>query len=114
LSVERGALSIERGALSVEHGAWSVEHGALSVEHGAWSMEHGAGLPIYIYIYIYIYNAESLTRMGLTLTCAIPVVFGQQYKAVVCMYLYIHTAMNTTILRIVAIYNCNYMFRPCM
>ena len=30
---------------------------------------------------------------------------GQQYKAVVCIYLYIHTVMNTTILQLVAIYN---------
>ena len=27
------------------------------------------------------------------------------YKAVVCIYLYIHTVMNTTILQLVAIYN---------
>ena len=32
-------------------------------------------------------------------------VVGQQYKAVVCVYLYIHTVMNTTILQLVAIYN---------
>jgi len=32
-------------------------------------------------------------------------VLGQQYKAVVCIYLYIHTVMNTTILQLVAIYN---------
>ena len=39
------------------------------------------------------------------LRCVILVVLGQQYKAVVCIYLYIHTVMNTTILQLVAIYN---------
>ena len=34
-----------------------------------------------------------------------PVVLGQQHKAAVCIYLYIHTVMNTTILQLVAIYN---------
>ena len=30
---------------------------------------------------------------------------GVWYKVVVCVYLYIHTVMNTTILQLVAIYN---------
>ena len=40
------------------------------------------------------------------LRCVIPVVLGQWYKAVACVYLYIyiHTVMNRTILQLVAIY----------
>jgi len=37
--------------------------------------------------------------------CVTPVVLGQQQKSVVCVYLYIHTVMNTTILQLVAMYN---------
>jgi len=37
--------------------------------------------------------------------CVIPVVLDQQYKTVVCIYLYIHTVMSTTIVQLVAIYN---------
>jgi len=43
--------------------------------------------------------------VNLILRCAIPVVLSQQYKAVVCIYLYTHTDMNKTILQLVAIYN---------
>ena len=48
-------------------------------------------------------NNEKSPRV--TLMCVIPVLLGQQHKAVVCIYLYIHTVMNTTILQLVAIYN---------
>ena len=39
------------------------------------------------------------------LRCVIPILLGQKYKALACIYLNIHTVMNTTTLHLVAIYN---------
>ena len=40
------------------------------------------------------------------LRCGIPVVLGQQYKVVVCIYLYIYTVMkHNNYIQLVAIYN---------
>ena len=43
-------------------------------------------------------------------SCSSPNIEACNPKAVVCIYLYIHTAMNKTILQLVAIYNIKLLF----